>query len=176
MRNKTADCWIEIGDDSWRLINYMGEEADGGKMEINGDKADLYDKYGYLYITVSTSGDGTLFDETYQEDYSAVDALPDFDVVTEFDEISGDWIYEKINGADLEDFESYAYVHVTRNGDFTVNGFDEEEGENTGIITYAEDVYEEGYKGSCIRRVIRYSGVYRCRVLYTYIYRRGKLY
>ena len=144
VRNKTQDTWIEIGDDSWCLINYMGEEADGGKIEINGEKADLYDENGDLYITMSISGPDTLFDETYQEDYSAVDALPDFDTLADYSLILGDWVYEKINGSDLESFESFAYVHVNDDGTFNVTWFDEAEGENTGNITYGEDIFEDG--------------------------------
>ena len=144
VRNKTQDSWLEIGDDSWCLINYLGDEADGGKLEINGDKADLYDKDGDLFITVSISGADTLFDETYQEDYSAVDALPDFTAVIDLAPICGDWIYEQVDSSNLTDFESLAYVHVSEDGTFNVIWFDEEEGENTGNITSGVDTFEDG--------------------------------
>ena len=144
VRNKTLDTWIEIGDDSWRMINYLGDEADGGKLQLNGEKADLYDKDGELFITMSVSGPDTLFDETYQEDYSAVDALPDFEAETDFTPICGDWIYEKVDDSNLTDFISLAYVHVNDDGTFNVIWYDETEGENTGHIEFAEEVFEDG--------------------------------
>lgn len=77
------------------------------------------------------------------EDDSDVDQLPDSEELKDYSPICGDWIYEKINGSNLTDFESYAYVHVTADGTFTVNWFDEE-GEDTGNIVFGEDAYEDG--------------------------------
>ena len=68
----------------------------------------------------------------------------DPDAVVDYAPVSGDWIYEKLNDSNLEDFESYAYVHVSDDGTFNVTWFDEAEGADTGNITYGEDVYEDG--------------------------------
>ena len=146
-RDKTMDTWIQIDEDgSWTMINYSGEVAETGSWEIAADDdthMDLIDSNGDIYITMSFVDETTLFDETYQETWTNIGSLPEFDNGPDVSVLSRDWIYQVTDPDDPSAFIAAGYVYVDNIGNYSYTDNDSNETvSGTVVVNYEQ--YENG--------------------------------
>lgn len=144
--DKTRSLWYEIKEDGkWSSIDDMGNVSDGGtvKYSEDGEKAELIDKDGITNAIFTLDSDGAVFDEYFQETYTKVDELPDFDIEIDFSPIAGYWAYQQLDPDDLETFETTAYVYVKEDGTYTII-WNDDPSNTVGIIKQEYEEYADG--------------------------------
>ena len=148
---KSRNCWVVTEGLFWHLVDENGDTVVEGTLYAEDeDTFDVYDANGGLYTTFSITEEGDLYDDIYMDLYYHVDHLPvqfpgELAEEIGFDDIAGDWVFQRQDEADPENYNDVAFISIRQDGTYTIR-FYEDDIESEGVILIElEEFPEENY-------------------------------